>query len=92
MGGAMDLVQGAKKIVVIMDHTNKYGESKVKRSCTLPLTGKAVVHRLITDLAVFAFNNGEMTLLELQEGVALAEVKEKTEACFTVSATFECNT
>ncbi len=89
MGGAMDLVQGAKKIVVIMDHTNKYGESKVKRSCTLPLTGKAVVHRLITDLAVFEFANGEMTLLELQEGVTLEEVKEKTEARFTVSAAVE---
>ncbi|MBM7836938.1 3-oxoacid CoA-transferase subunit B [Alkalihalobacillus xiaoxiensis] len=84
MGGAMDLVQGAKNIVVIMDHTNKYGESKVKRSCTLPLTGKAVVNRLITDLAVFEFANGEMTLLELQEGVSIAELKEKTEAQFSL--------
>ncbi|GAF11109.1 butyrate-acetoacetate CoA-transferase subunit B [Bacillus sp. JCM 19045] len=84
MGGAMDLVQGAKNIVVIMDHTNKYGESKVKRSCTLPLTGKAVVNRLITDLAVFEFANGEMTLLELQEGVTLTELKEKTEAQFSL--------
>ena len=55
MGGAMDLVAGSKRVVVIMEHTNKYGESKVKKDCTLPLTGKQVVHRLITDLAVFDF-------------------------------------
>ena len=82
MGGAMDLVVGAKKVIVIMEHTNKYGESKVKRECTLPLTGKAVVHRLITDLAVFDFTNGTMQLVELQEGVTLEEVREKTEAVF----------
>ena len=84
MGGAMDLVVGAKKVIVIMEHTNKYGESKVKRECTLPLTGKAVVHRLITDLAVFDFTNGTMQLVELQEGVTLEEVREKTEAVFDV--------
>ncbi|MFB4213720.1 3-oxoacid CoA-transferase subunit B [Shouchella sp. JSM 1781072] len=82
MGGAMDLVQGAKKTVVIMDHTNKYGESKVKKTCELPLTGKSVVDLLITDLAIFEFNNGKMTLLELQEGVTLDEVKNATEASF----------
>ena len=84
MGGAMDLVAGAKKVIVIMEHTNKYGESKVKRECTLPLTGKGVVHRLITDLAVFDFQNGAMQLVELQEGVTLEEVQEKTEAVFEV--------
>ncbi|MFS0788601.1 3-oxoacid CoA-transferase subunit B [Shouchella sp. 1P09AA] len=84
MGGAMDLVQGAKKTVVIMDHTNKYGESKVKKTCELPLTGKSVVDLLITDLAIFEFNNGKMTLLELQEGVTLDEVKNATEASFQV--------
>ena len=82
MGGAMDLVVGAKKVIVIMEHTNKYGESKVKRECTLPLTGKGVVHRLITDLAVFDFTDGSMQLVELQEGVTLEEVREKTEAVF----------
>ncbi|WP_078393168.1 3-oxoacid CoA-transferase subunit B [Shouchella patagoniensis] len=84
MGGAMDLVQGAKKIVVIMDHTNKYGESKVKQSCSLPLTGKAVVDLLVTDLAVFSYKDGQMTLIELQEGVTLEEVKQVTEASFRV--------
>ncbi|WP_079523793.1 3-oxoacid CoA-transferase subunit B [Solibacillus isronensis] len=84
MGGAMDLVVGVKKVIVIMEHTNKYGESKVKRECSLPLTGKNVVHRLITDLAVFNFQDGKMQLVELQDGVTLEEVQEKTEAMFDV--------
>ncbi|GAA7123355.1 succinyl-CoA--3-ketoacid CoA transferase subunit B [Helicobacter pylori] len=82
MGGAMDLVHGAKKVVVIMEHCNKYGESKVKKECSLPLTGKGVVHQLITDLAVFEFSNNAMKLVELQEGVSLDQVREKTEAEF----------
>ncbi|MBU8571049.1 CoA transferase subunit B [Bacillus subtilis] len=85
MGGAMDLVNGAKRIVVIMEHVNKHGESKVKKTCSLPLTGQKVVHRLITDLAVFDFVNGRMTLTELQAGVTIEEVYEKTEADFAVS-------
>ncbi|KXJ38797.1 succinyl-CoA--3-ketoacid-CoA transferase [Bacillus spizizenii] len=85
MGGAMDLVNGAKRIVVIMEHVNKHGESKMKKTCSLPLTGQKVVHRLITDLAVFDFDNGRMTLTELQEGVTIEEVYEKTEAAFAVS-------
>ena len=84
MGGAMDLVVGAKKVIVIMEHTNKYGESKVKPECTLPLTGRAVVHRLITELAVFDFVDGIMHLVELQEGVTLEEVVKNTEAQFEV--------
>ncbi|WP_434646917.1 3-oxoacid CoA-transferase subunit B [Helicobacter pylori] len=84
MGGAMDLVHGAKKVVVIMEHCNKYGESKVKKECSLPLTGKGVVHQLITDLAVFEFSNSAMKLVELQEGVSLDQVREKTEAEFEV--------
>ncbi len=84
MGGAMDLVHGAKKVIVIMEHCNKYGESKVKKECFLPLTGKGVVHQLITDLAVFEFSNNAMKLVELQEGVSLDQVKEKTEAEFEV--------
>ncbi|MGL2753274.1 3-oxoacid CoA-transferase subunit B [Helicobacter pylori] len=84
MGGAMDLVHGAKKVIVIMEHCNKYGESKVKKECSLPLTGKGVVHQLITDLAVFEFSNNAMKLVELQEGISLDQVREKTEAEFEV--------
>ena len=82
MGGAMDLVVGAQKVVVIMDHVNKHGDSKVKKACTLPLTGKGVVDTLITDLAVFKFEDNVMKLIELQEGVSLADVEKSTEAEF----------
>jgi 3-oxoacid CoA-transferase subunit B len=85
MGGAMDLVNGAKRVVVIMEHANKHGESKIKKGCTLPLTGKQVVHRLITDLAVFDFTPEGMVLIETASGVSVEEVKQKTEAAFTVS-------
>jgi len=85
MGGAMDLVDGAKRVVVIMEHVNKKGESKVKKDCTLPLTGKQVVHRLITDLAVFDFTEEGMILVETQDGVTVEEVINKTEASFKVS-------
>ena len=71
MGGAMDLVVGAKRVVVVMEHVNKNGESKIKKQCELPLTGKGVVHRLITDLAVFDFTATGMQLIELAEGVTL---------------------
>ncbi|WP_282558773.1 CoA-transferase, partial [Campylobacter vulpis] len=84
MGGAMDLVSGAKSIVVVMEHTNKHGESKVKKECTLPLTGRAVVNKLITELGVFKFENGEMFLVELMQGVSLEELKAKTEAEFKI--------
>lgn len=68
MGGAMDLVVGAKRVIVVMEHVNKNGESKIKKQCELPLTGKGVVHRLITDLAVFDFTDAGMQLIELAEG------------------------
>ncbi|WP_270987350.1 3-oxoacid CoA-transferase subunit B [Campylobacter upsaliensis] len=84
MGGAMDLVSGAKKIIVVMEHTNKHGETKLKKECTLPLTGKAVVHKLITELGVFEFEGGEMFLVELMQGVSLEDIKAKTEAEFKV--------
>ncbi|EOB5156337.1 3-oxoacid CoA-transferase subunit B [Campylobacter upsaliensis] len=84
MGGAMDLVSGAKKIIVVMEHTNKHGETKLKKECTLPLTGKAVVHKLITELGIFEFENGEMFLVELMQGVGLEDIKAKTEAEFKV--------
>jgi 3-oxoacid CoA-transferase subunit B len=86
MGGAMDLVNGAKRVIVVMEHINKQGESKIKKECTLPLTGKRVIHRLITDLAVFDFTPDGMVLIETMDGVTVEEVKEKTEAVFHVSA------
>lgn len=82
MGGAMDLVVGAQKVVVIMDHMNKHGASKIKAQCELPLTGAGVVNTLITDLAVFQFENGVMKLVELQDDVTLEEVEANTEAQF----------
>lgn len=85
MGGAMDLVQGAKRVVVIMEHVSKQGESKVKKACTLPLTGQAVVHRLITDLAVFDFTPTGMVLVEKNAAVSIEEIVAKTEATFSVS-------
>lgn len=85
MGGAMDLVVGAKRVIVVMEHVNKNGESKIKKQCELPLTGKGVVHRLITDLAVFDFTKEGMQLIELADGVSLEEVKEKTAASFSVA-------
>ena len=86
MGGAMDLVHGAKRIVVIMEHLTKTGDSKVKRECTLPLTGQGVVDRLITDLAVFDFIATQgMVLAELHERVTLDQVHECTEGDFVVA-------
>jgi 3-oxoacid CoA-transferase subunit B len=80
MGGAMDLVAGVKRIVVVMDHANKAGESKVLKACTLPLTGKGVVDRIITDLCVMDVVEGGLKLVELAPGVTEEEVRAKTEA------------
>jgi 3-oxoacid CoA-transferase subunit B len=86
MGGAMDLVAGAKRVVVVMEHVSRGGEPKVRRECTLPLTGRRVVHRLITDLATFDFPpEGGMVLVELEEGVTLDAVRRHTEASFTIA-------
>ncbi|MBU6133684.1 3-oxoacid CoA-transferase subunit B [Staphylococcus xylosus] len=82
MGGAMDLVVGAKKVVVIMNHMNKHGDSKIKSQCELPLTGAGVVNTLITDLAVFKFEDGVMKMIELQPGTTLEQVEASTEAHF----------
>ncbi len=85
MGGAMDLVAGVKKVVVVMEHANKAGQSKLLHRCALPLTGKACVDMVITDLAVFTVDKAGgsgLTLLELAPGVPLDEVKAKTEAAF----------
>ncbi len=85
MGGAMDLVAGVKRVVVVMEHANKAGESKVLKSCSLPLTGAGCVDLIITDLCVFRVDRAGqegMTLIELAPGVGLDEVKTKTEASF----------
>ena len=80
MGGAMDLVAGVKRVVVVMDHTNKAGESKVLRACTLPLTGKAVVNRIISNLGVLDIVPGGLKIVEVAEGVTEAELRAATEA------------
>jgi 3-oxoacid CoA-transferase subunit B len=85
MGGAMDLVAGTKRVVVVMEHTNKAGESKVLRECKLPLTGKKCVHMIITDLCVFEVGESGLVLTELAPGVTLQEIEAKTEAKFTAS-------
>ncbi len=86
MGGAMDLVAGVKRVVVVMDHCEKSGESKFRQICSLPLTGKGVVDLLVTDLAVFEIDRkgSGATLVELADGVTLDEIKAKTEATFAV--------
>ena len=80
MGGAMDLVAGVQRVVVIMDHTNKKGETKLLKQCTLPLTGKGVVDRIITNLGVFDVVEGGLKIMELAPDVTEDEVREKTEA------------
>jgi 3-oxoacid CoA-transferase subunit B len=80
MGGAMDLVAGVGRVVVVMDHTSKAGESKVLRRCTLPLTGKGVVDRIITNLGVLDVTPEGLAIVELAEGVSEAELRSATQA------------
>lgn len=80
MGGAMDLVAGVQRVVVTMDHTNKAGESKVLQACTLPLTGQAVVDRIVTNLGVLDVVEGGLKIVELAPDVTEAEMREKTQA------------
>ncbi len=85
MGGAMDLVAGVKRVVVIMEHNAKDGSAKLVHECSLPMTGVGVVDLIITDLGVFEIVNGAMQLIELADGVTLEEIKAKTEATFSVA-------
>jgi 3-oxoacid CoA-transferase subunit B len=86
MGGAMDLVAAARRVVVIMDHCSKVGEPKILRSCSLPLTGRRVVHRIITDLAVIDVTPKGLVLRELVEGMTAEEIQKKTEPKLKVPA------
>jgi 3-oxoacid CoA-transferase subunit B len=86
MGGAMDLVHGAKRIIVIMDHVNKNGESKILNECSLPLTGTGVVDRIITDRAVIDVTENGLKLVEVAKGYTVDDIIEVTEPALEIAA------
>lgn len=83
VGGAMDLLVGAKKVFVTMSHTSKDGSSKLLKKCTYPITSTRQVDMIFTELAVFKVTDGQLKLVDLMPGVTIEEVREKTEAAFT---------
>ena len=85
MGGAMDLVTGAKNVIVAMEHATKDGGAKILKRCTLPLTAAKKVSTIVTELAVFRFVDGMLVLTEIANGVSLDEIRAKTEADFVVA-------
>ncbi|ELK47388.1 UNVERIFIED_CONTAM: 3-oxoacid CoA-transferase subunit B [Halobacillus marinus] len=85
MGGAMDIVHGSKKVVIIMDHVNKHGDPKILKSCSLPLTGKGVVDRIITERAVMDVTEEGLKLVEIAEGWSVEEIEASTEAALIIS-------
>ncbi|MCB0509739.1 MAG: succinyl-CoA--3-ketoacid-CoA transferase, partial [Bacteroidetes bacterium] len=85
MGGAMDLVAGTDNIIVAMMHTNREGESKLLKRCSLPLTGKNCIKRVITDLGLFSIEENSFVLEELAPGVSIEEIQAKTEGNLRIS-------
>jgi len=85
VGGAMDLVSGAKRVIIAMPHLDKKGRARIKKRCTLPITGLNEVDMLVTDLGVFVFEEGKMILKEIAPEITLEELKELTEGEFEVS-------